>query len=146
MIRSMNLNGGNNQNPNNNQTSDYNSQPYNPQDYQSQYYQQPDYNRQPEQSQPYEYAPQYTDPKQKNDGKAIASMILGIVSLVSCGGFLACPIVGLVLGIVSKKERPEKNSMAVAGIVMCSIALVFTLIYFILMFCVIIPRTYNFNY
>ena len=59
-------------------------------------------------------------------------MVLGIVSLACCGGFYACPIVGLILGIISKKNKPENNGMAVAGIVMCCIALGFMVLYTIL--------------
>jgi hypothetical protein len=71
-------------------------------------------------------------PAQEGKGLAIASMVLGIVSLVLCCCFyyLAVPssIVGLVLGIVSiKKGKPGKN-MAIAGIIMSGIAVVFAII------------------
>lgn len=162
---------------NNNQfgSTDPNPQPYNPQDYQPQNYQpqqeapqnyQPQQetaqNYQPQQyqpqaynTQPQQYQPNYNGevPKEKQDGKAIASMILGIVSLVCCGGFYACPIVGLILGIISKKSKPHNNGMATAGIVMCCVALGFMVVYTILMICGIVqypftnPRySYNYSY
>lgn len=65
----------------------------------------------------------------KNDGMAIASMVLGIVSLViPCVGAITS-LIGLVLGIVSLgrvQPRGERlgRGMAIAGIVCSSIALV----------------------
>lgn len=56
-------------------------------------------------------------------GLAIASMVLGIVSIIMlcCTYWISipCAIVGLVLGIVNNKKN-GKNGMATAGIV-CSI-------------------------
>ena len=71
-------------------------------------------------------------PANEKKGLAIASMVLGIVSPVLCCCFyylaVPCSIVGLVLGIVNiKKGRPGKN-MAVAGIIMSAIAVVFSII------------------
>lgn len=68
----------------------------------------------------------------KNDGMAIASMVLGIVGIVFfwvpwlC---IPCAIVGLILGAVSKRRIAEANGqlggggMAVTGIVLSIIAL-----------------------
>lgn len=67
-------------------------------------------------------------PENKTDNKAIASLVLGIISLVfiffNTFAFLGMilAIVGLILGINSKKERP--SSMATAGIVLSIIGLV----------------------
>ena len=78
-------------------------------------------------NQQYQYQPQY-QPQQPNDpfkGKAIASMVLGIVSLaLFCLWYLAipCAVVGVILGFVSKSAASKagaKNGMATAGIV-CS--------------------------
>ncbi len=109
-------------------------QSYQPQEYSAQNYQQPQQAYQPQNYTAQQYDPQMSveAPQNKNDGKAIASMVLGIVSLACCGGFYACPIVGLILGIISKKNKPENNGMAVAGIVMCCIALGFMVLYTIL--------------
>ena len=55
------------------------------------------------------------------DGKATASLVLGIVSfVVPCVGFITS-IVGLILGIASKK----KSGMRTAGIVLNAVSLVF---------------------
>ena len=64
----------------------------------------------------------------KSDGKATASLVLGIVSLVFIffGTFafigMILAIIGLVLGISAKKENPE-DGKAKAGIVLCIIGL-----------------------
>lgn len=71
-----------------------------------------------------------------NNGKATASLVLGIVSLVfiffNVYAFvgLILAIIGLVLGIQAKKETPE-NGMAKAGIVLSIIGLVLCAISFI---------------
>ncbi|HKM35436.1 MAG TPA: DUF4190 domain-containing protein [Lachnospiraceae bacterium] len=65
--------------------------------------------------------------EQKTNGKAIASLVLGILSLVCIffgyGALLGIVfgIVGLVLGINANKEG--KTGMATAGIVMSAIGL-----------------------
>lgn len=61
--------------------------------------------------------------------KAVASLVLGILSLVvvvapKVGGLigLLCAIVGLILGLQARKQAPSRK--AVAGIVLCLIAIV----------------------
>lgn len=62
-------------------------------------------------------------------GKAMASLILGVVGLVAwfipLFGLPIC-VTGLVLGANATKS--PKGKLAVAGIVLCGIALVFTLV------------------
>lgn len=73
---------------------------------------------------------QYPTPVQPQGGKglAIASMVLGIVSIVfaCCLWYisLVTGIVGLILGIVSIKQNRDGKGMAIAGIIMCAIAIV----------------------
>lgn len=72
---------------------------------------------------------------QGSDGKAIASLVLGIISLITVftGTFaivgIVLSIVGLILGINSKKTNP--SGMATAGIVLSIIALVLTSLTFL---------------
>ncbi|MCL2694708.1 MAG: DUF4190 domain-containing protein [Clostridiales bacterium] len=66
------------------------------------------------------YQPQPPAPKGK--GLSIASMVLGILGCIPYAGW-ACAIVGLILGLVSKKQLKEQGAphgMATAGII-CSI-------------------------
>lgn len=106
--------GSNDYNQNN-----YNQNNYNQNNYQSDYQTYTDYNQQYQ-------APQYTNSYPVEDssanGMAIASLVLGIVSFFCCG--LPCSVVGLILGIISKKRKPENNGKATAGIVLSIIALV----------------------
>lgn len=67
------------------------------------------------------------EPKKKN-GMALASLIVGIVSILlgcCCSGYIGVVggIVGLVLGIMGNKK--EKTGMGTAGIVLGIIAIVF---------------------
>ena len=62
--------------------------------------------------------------QKKGPGMAVASMVLGIVSLVSSccipGVPFACALVGLILGGVALKNQTDGKGMAIAGLV-CSI-------------------------
>jgi hypothetical protein len=64
-------------------------------------------------------------PKNKNyaKGMGIASMVLGIISIICCFTYvqIACALTGLILGIISK--RKQNNGFAVAGIVTASFGL-----------------------
>lgn len=78
-------------------------------------------------------------PAQKTtDGLGIASMILGIISVVICccygiGLLLAIP--GLILGLVAKKmpETGKRSGFALAGIIISSISIGLNLIWLIYM-------------
>ncbi|MGV9795604.1 MULTISPECIES: DUF4190 domain-containing protein [unclassified Gordonia (in: high G+C Gram-positive bacteria)] len=73
----------------------------------------------------------------KNNPLAIASLVCSIVGLVCCG---LTAIVGLVLGIVARKQIKESNGtqtgdgMALAGIIIGAIVTVLFIIYWILVF------------
>ena len=71
--------------------------------------------------------PQPEPPKEKN-GAAIASLIMGILSLVfaCCGGSLIFGIVGIITAIVSKSKSPtgKLSGMAVAGLIMSIVGVV----------------------
>ncbi|MDR0328377.1 MAG: hypothetical protein LBI05_08795 [Planctomycetaceae bacterium] len=56
------------------------------------------------------------------NGYAIASLIIGIISLTACGGVFFVPIVGLVLGIWGRKS--ESPGMALAGIILNAAVLI----------------------
>lgn len=76
-----------------------------------------------------------------SNGFAIASLVLGIVSipLACCYGFgIITAIIGIIMGIVSKKHNGRKMpGMAVAGII-CSvlgiITSIFAIIYYVIIF------------
>ena len=83
------------------------------------------------------YAPAvYMPPADAGQGKAVASLVLGIVGIVF--GFylvgLPCAVVGLVLGILAKRQHA--GGIATAGIVLCAVGLALSLILlcFILLF------------
>ena len=78
----------------------------------------------------------------ESKGFAITSMVLGIVSLaltLLCFGWVypyipgPAAIVGLVLGIVSLVQHRAGFGMAVAGVIMCSVTIVFLIIGIIIM-------------
>ncbi|MDR1383501.1 MAG: DUF1559 domain-containing protein [Planctomycetaceae bacterium] len=59
-------------------------------------------------------------------GKAIASFVCGIISLVLCGGGLIVPIIGLVFGILGLNSK--NRGLAVTGIVLSSCSVFLSLI------------------
>ena len=117
----------------NQQNEQYNQQYNQPQHNQQQYnqqYNQQQYNQPNNYNNYNNYAPnQYQQPQDNSRGLAIASLVLGIVSFFCCGS--VCSIVGIVLGVLSRKKKPTDNGMATAGIVLSIIALAIWAIYFI---------------
>ena len=114
-----------NENFNNQQNNQYNQQnnQYNQSQYNQQQYNQQQYNQPNNYNNYNNYAPnQYQQPQDNSRGLAIASLVLGIVSLFCCGS--VCSIVGIVLGILSRSKKSTDNGMATAGIVLSIIGLV----------------------
>ena len=74
---------------------------------------------------PYEtYTGELFEKKQKGEGLAYASMIMGIVSIVLCCFPLVnfgCSGLGLAFGIIAKNKGCTKHTLA--GIILCSIGL-----------------------
>lgn len=71
----------------------------------------------------------YQKPMQENNGMSIASMVLGIIGFIAwCLPVAGFPvtIIGIVLGVIGMKKGGR--GMAIAGIIMCSITLLLTLI------------------
>ncbi len=66
--------------------------------------------------------------QQQKDSKAIASLVLGIVSCLCCNPLFACSIIGIIMGIQSRKANPDNNTMATIGIVLSAIGIVFQII------------------
>ena len=95
---------------------------YQPPQYQQQY--QPPY-----QSAQYQnYQQNYTEPK--NSGKAVASLVLGIISIVLCASSVLTIITGIIGLIFGIKEASGNNKgMAIGGIVTSSIGILRSLIW-----------------
>ena len=96
--------------------------------YQPPYYQQPPYGYQQPPYQPPYYQPPYYQPPdpgpQESIGCSVASLILGILSVVCCClWFGAISPIGLILGIVGLKKAPSSKGMAVAGIILSLLGL-----------------------
>lgn len=68
-------------------------------------------------------------PAGMGQGKAVASLVLGIIGVVLCQIVfisLPCQIIGLILGILAKRQRA--GGMAIAGIVLSCVGLAFSLL------------------
>lgn len=73
-----------------------------------------------------------------SDGMAIASLILGILSIPSV--FCCCPIfagLGLIFGILSKGNAPQRDSKATIGIITSIIGLVLIVFYVVIVILII---------
>ena len=89
----------------------YQQQSYGANDYQQPYGSQPDYSNynQNNYQQQYPNYNQYPVEDKSAKNNATASLVLGIIGLCCCA---PCGIVGLILGINSKKAKPENNGLA----------------------------------
>lgn len=95
----------------------------------------------------YNYSEDTTAEDKRKDNTAhdlaLASMILGIVSIVSslicCCSIVAwvvsiiCAIVGIVLGVIAKDSKGKREGMAIAGIISSIVAIVISVILLILL-------------
>jgi hypothetical protein len=90
-------------------------------------------NAAPTQSSQYSFSSRSRSHRNPNDGsgKATASLVLGICSIVFCGGLLILPLIGLVLGAFGVKSK--KSGRAIAGIVMSCFGFFLALISFIVL-------------
>jgi phage FluMu protein Com len=70
--------------------------------------------------------PEYGPPSRQTDGRAVASLVLGILSIVGscCCPFVGLPlaIIGLTLGILARNS--ENRGMAIAGVVLSALGTV----------------------
>lgn len=149
-------------NQNNNQTNDYQNQynQYNqPQqnDYNNQYaqpqqngynnqYAQPqqnDYNNQYAQPQQYnepyynQQYPQYVEPSNGGNGMSLASLILGIASVVVCCLAEPLGVLGIIFGCISRKRQPQNNAKATVGIILSIVGLVLSIFFWIAYFVIL---------
>lgn len=64
-------------------------------------------------------------------GKAVASLILGVSSIIGCafGVGLVCGIIGLVLANVNDKETGEKQTVAKVGRILSIMGIVFSVLW-----------------
>jgi hypothetical protein len=76
------------------------------------------------------YAAPY-DPRTQPKGKSVASLVIGIVSLVLGFTFIV-PIVGVILGAVGMSSEPAGRGMAIAGVILNLIALAGWIIFVII--------------
>ncbi len=104
----------------------YGQQPYGQQPYGQQPYGQPGYN-------PYNNAPLYElENEQAGKGKAIASLVCGICSIVLCC-CMPVGVAGLILGLLAKKDG-NKSAMSTIGLILSIIAIVIWIINLIYVF------------
>lgn len=88
----------------------------------------------------------YGAPEPERKGFAIASLVLGILSLVLCcvgGGVFG--IIGLVLGIISLVKKESKMGMAIAGIITSSFGIIIgiVMLIYVIMFAGFFTENYD---
>ena len=66
-------------------------------------------------------------PVAESRGFSIASLVLGLVSIVASATFFV-PIVGLVLGVMALRREPDSRTMAIWGIVLNAVMLAGTVL------------------
>lgn len=81
------------------------------------------------------------EPQQNgSSGMSIAGMVLGIVSIICCGGLgIVCGIVGVILSALALKDNKPGRGMAIAGVVCSLVGIVGGIIYLIFYATSILP-------
>ncbi len=127
---------------------------------QNQQYAQPDYTQQNQQYAQFDYTQQYNQQyqqygqqynqqypqyyEQPNDGSkgmGVASLVLGIISLLCCCFGSIGSILGIIFGAVSLSRKKQNNGIAIAGLIISCVALVVWIIAVIYL-----VATGNYNY
>lgn len=73
--------------------------------------------------QPYGGMPPVMPVKQPGDGMAVASLVLGIISVACCYHIFIPGILSLIFGIVARSKGTGKGGMAIVGIVLGAISI-----------------------
>ena len=68
-----------------------------------------------------------TAPAAESRGFSIASLVLGLVSIVASSTFFV-PVAGLVLGVMALQREPQSRTMAIWGIVLNGVMLAGTVL------------------
>ena len=76
---------------------------------------------------PNPYAPAAA-PTAESRGFSIASLVLGLVSIVASSTFFV-PVAGLVLGVMALQREPQSRTMAIWGIVLNGVMLAGTVLF-----------------
>lgn len=67
--------------------------------------------------------PAYVESQDDSNGMGVASLVMGIISLVCCGSFIFS-ILGIVFGIISYSRKKTDNGIAIAGIIMSAVSII----------------------
>lgn len=115
-------------------------------DTQAQYNAAPQFDAQPQYTQPQYAQPQYAQPqyaaqpakKSNKIGFAIASLVLGIISILTCccceiGALFGIP--GIILGGIAISKKYDGKGMAIAGVICSVIGIVICIVYWVLFCC-----------
>lgn len=127
----------NNLQPDYTQQNDYsNNQQYNQQygQYNQQYGQQ--YNQQYAQYGQQGYSqqyPAYVESQDDSNGMGVASLVMGIISLVCCSSFIFS-VLGIVFGIISLSRKKTNNGIAVAGVVLSAVSIIIGIVIICVLF------------
>lgn len=70
--------------------------------------------------------------EKKNSALGIASLILGIISIISCGALIIPELIGLIIGLIDLKNSNYKHPLAIAGITLSILSIVVLIIMMVL--------------
>ena len=68
----------------------------------------------------------------KQSGFGIASLVLGIVSVISLGILIIPQILGIIFGIIGVCDKSKKRSLALAGLILSGLAMLLIIIIFMI--------------
>lgn len=147
MDENFNNNFDNNENPN--QQPNYTQQNNYSNNLQPDYTQQNDYSNNQQYNQQYgqynqQYAqygkqgysqqyPAYVESQDDSNGMGVASLVMGIISLVCCSSFIFS-VLGIVFGIISLSRKKTNNGIAVAGVVLSAVSIIIGIVIICVLF------------
>ena len=70
--------------------------------------------------------------EKKNSALGIASLVLGIISIITFGALIIPELIGLIIGLIDLKNSNYKHSLAIAGITLSILSIVVLIIMMIL--------------
>lgn len=67
--------------------------------------------------------PAYVESQDDSNGMGVASLVMGIISLVCCSSFIFS-VLGIVFGVISLSRKKTNNGIAIAGVILSAVSII----------------------
>lgn len=93
----------------------------------------------------YPYPPNYYQRPPESNGLSVASLVLGILSMLGFGIFILVPLAGVITGHLGYRREPSSRALSVAGLITSWVALALCALFYIFIIWMIIAIPENFS-